>query len=56
MLKSQNIKNASSMMLGNGAMELNKNFDQEYVNLKFYDWRTKMLCATCKTNENEVIL
>ena len=38
------------------AMEMNKNFDQEYVNLKFMDWRNKMLCATCKNNENEVIL
>ena len=38
------------------AIELNKAFDQEYVNLKFHDWLSKMQCGTCNQNENEVIL
>jgi len=30
--------------------------DQEYVNLKFREWKSKMTCATCKYRENEIIL
>ena len=28
----------------------------EYVQLKFEDWKKKMVCMTCKSNENEIIL
>jgi hypothetical protein len=28
----------------------------DYVSLKFEDWKKKMLCMTCRQNENEIIL
>lgn len=30
--------------------------DKEYINLKYEDWRRKMMCMTCKSNENDIIL
>lgn len=30
--------------------------EQEFINLKYNEWRPKMLCPTCKDKENEVIL
>ena len=45
-----------SRTMAESAIELNKAYDQEYVNLKFHDWLSKMLCGTCNQNENEVIL
>jgi hypothetical protein len=30
--------------------------DQEYKVMKYEDWRCKMMCMTCKQNENDTIL
>ena len=30
--------------------------DADYMTLKFEDWKRKMLCITCRTHENDVVL
>lgn len=31
-------------------------FDADYKVLKYEEWRLKMICATCKKDENAIIL
>jgi hypothetical protein len=30
--------------------------DGEFIKLKFDDWKRKMMCMTCRQNENDIIL
>lgn len=30
--------------------------DQEYINLKYDDWKKKMICLVCNQRENDIIL
>ena len=30
--------------------------DPEYMQLKFEEWKLKIMCITCKMRENEIIL
>lgn len=33
-----------------------REYDPQFIILKFKDWKTKMTCSTCMEHENDVIL
>lgn len=56
--ESQTLKNRLELAKGGqrtkGAAQ--SSGDQEYINLKYEDWKNKMMCLVCKQRENEITL
>ena len=57
--ESQTYKNRIELMKSGGQRTtgpVQSSGDQEYINLKYEDWKKKMLCLVCKQRENDIML